>query len=123
MVGLHRIWPGIGHLNLCVGATNNMAKVDNHPHIYPSLGEGESSATNFRIQSVVRLREELNNEITAREALYKKYQRAVNVLVGLDTGATASGIILSGVGTGLLATLIVAPAVPAVMGAAAGCRL
>ena len=89
-----------------------MDKVENHSSLYPSLGEADSSATQFRLSQVIRLRDELKNEINGREALYKKYQRGVNVLDGVDSGATATGIVLGGVGTGLLATLIAAPVSP-----------
>ena len=96
---------------------NTMDKVDEHPsHLYPSLGEG----VDYRLQEVSRLREELKNEIGTRETLYKKYKRAVNTLDGVDTGATALSIVLGGVGTGLLTTLIGIPLVPIILGVAAG---
>ena len=110
-------------------------KVDEYPNLYPSLNEPvdlqdaidrvfESEIViDYRLTQVARLKDQLKTELDSREALYKKYRRAVNIVDAVDVGATATGIILGGVGTGLLATLIAAPAVPIIMGAAAGCAL
>ena len=98
-------------------------KVDEYPNLYPSLNEGRPSALDYRLNEVARLRDQLKAEVTIRKALHKKYSRAVNAVESLDVGATATGVVLGGVGTGLLATIIAAPAVPIILGVAAGCGL
>ena len=47
----------------------------------------------------------------------------MNVLDGVDSGATATGIVLGGVGTGLLDTLIAAPVVPILLSVVPGAAL
>ena len=87
--------------------------------LYPS----QPNEFDYRLTEVSRLKGQLEAEIVTRGALYKKYKRVVNALDGLDTGATATGVILGGLGTGLLVTVIAAPIVPIILGVAAGCGL
>ena len=99
--------------------SGGMEKVDEYPQLYPNL----EPPLDFRLQEISRLREELKKEIETRVALRKKYKRAITGLNGVDIGATALGVALGGIGTGLLATLFAAPVVPIIMGVAAGCGL
>ena len=93
-----------------------MEKVDNYSlHIYPSMDESQTQSVTvngveYRLTDVSHLKEKLKTESDARKALYKKYQRAVNVLDGVDTGETAIGTVLGGVESGLLVALIAPPA-------------
>ena len=99
-------------------------KVDEYPHLYPSLNENVPvSGVDYRLTQVAHLRDQVKAEFDFRESLAKKYTRAVNIVDAADVGATATGVILGGVGTDLLTTLIAAPAVPIIMGIAAGCGL
>jgi hypothetical protein len=99
-------------------------KVDAYPHLYPPLHEGQPvSGTDYRLTQVARLRDQLMAEGAARAGLYKKYRRSVNILDGIDIWASATGVILGGVGTGLLVTIVAVPAVPIILGVAAGCGL
>ena len=103
-----------------------MEKVDRHPqqHLYPPLDEGQPvSGADYRIAEVARIRDQLKAEAATREALHKKYSRAVNAVESLDVGVTAASIALGGVGTGLLVTVVAAPAVPIILGVGAACGL
>jgi hypothetical protein len=95
-----------------------MAKVDEPPQIYPILLQED-----YRLREISRIQSELKKEVERRSALHKKYKRAVNILDGVDTGASTLGIILGGVGTGCLLTLVGSPIVPIMMGISAGCGL
>ena len=92
-------------------------KVDEYP-LYPTL-----PGPDFRLTEVSRLQAQLQAEYDSREVYYKKYRRAVNIFDGIDTGFTVTGIVLGGVGTGLLASLIGAPLVPPIMGCGLLCGL
>ena len=102
-----------------------MAKVDEYPqHLYPTLNNDQPvSGTDYRLTQVARLRDQLMAEGTTRAGLYKKYRRSVNILDGIDVAASATGVVLSGVGTGLGISIIAAPVVPIILGVAAGCGL
>ena len=97
-------------------------KVNEHPLYYPTLPT-ETDRLNYRLMEVSLLKDQLKAEYDSHEGYYKKYRRAVTILDGVDAGANVAGVVLGGVGTGLLATLIAAPAVPPlwVSPLAAGC--
>ena len=98
--------------------------MDEFPQIYPPLNEGQPvSGDDYRLTEVARLRDQIKAEVAARASLYKKYRRSVNILDGIDIGASATGVILGRVETGLLATIVSAPAVPIILGVDAGCGL
>ena len=101
-------------------------KVDEYQHIYPPLTRTVStpvSGVHYRLTQVAHLRDQLKAEFDTRKGLHKKYSRAVNAVGSIDVGATATGGILGGVGTGLLMTMIAAPAAAICMSVAAGCGL
>ena len=81
-----------------------MEKIDK---LYPSLND---TGVDYRLTEISRLKEQLNSEYVIREAVYKKYRRAINTLENIDNGSTVTAIILGGVSTGLLSSLIGAPA-------------
>ena len=47
----------------------------------------------------------------------------VNAVESLDAETSTTGVVLGGVRTGLLATVVAAPAIPIILGVAAGCGL
>ncbi len=74
-------------------------KVDQYPMLYPSL-EGNSQ---FRLSEISKLKTKLQDEISERRQIYKKYKRAENILDGIDIGANSIALSLS-VTSGVLAS-------------------
>ena len=100
---------------------------DHHPKVYPHLEnnefDGPPNKTDYRLTEISRLQDKLIAEGRTRSGVLKKYNRAINVLDGLDMASSATALVLGGVGTGLLATVVATPIVPVIMGVAATCGL
>ena len=79
--------------------------------LYPELSKPSEEAQACRLQEIARLKEFLENEISERAKLYKKYRRGVNVLEGTDGVLLTASISLGFGGVGLLSTIIAAPVV------------
>ena len=73
------------------------------PQLYPDLPQGsEDSGVEFRLKNIEEIRKFLDNEVSEREKLRRKYKAAWNVLYG---AAQVSGLIAVGSGTGAVGTL------------------
>jgi len=94
-----------------------------YPHLENDESDGPPNKTDYRLTEISRLQDKLIAESIARTSVLKKYNRAINILDGIDMASSASAIVLGGVSTGLLATVIATPIVPIIMGIAAACGL
>ena len=92
-------------------------KISSKPYtlIYPDLSEESHEAADqseqgnsYCLQQIALLKKELLDEREKRALLYKKYQRGVNIINGVDTALVSASIGMS-ISGGLLATIIAAP--------------
>ena len=75
--------------------------------LYPQL---EPNPQIFRLNKITDIQKQLQNEFEQRRALHKKYQRAMNVLDGINIGFTSISLGASIAGIGILAgTVIIVP--------------
>ncbi len=90
-------------------------KVDQYPSMYPHLVDNTSQ---FRLTEISKLKTKLQDEISERMQLCKKYKRAENILEGLDIGANSIALTLS-VTSGVLAStgFLLPVAIPMVLAA------
>ena len=88
--------------------------------LYPSIDEinKESGVDGFRLQQISELEFRLQKERDTRISMYKKYNRAVNALDVVNAVLMVATIGLGGTGIGLLSTIVAAPAVVIMEGAA-----
>ena len=102
-------------------------KIDSHDdNIYPKLPSAPSSAEHprysvghtYRLQKINEIQKMLEEERDRRLDLSKKYHRSVEIINGIDTALVATIMGLGVAGVGLLSTIIAAPAVLAMEGAA-----
>lgn len=115
-----------------------MPKITTAPPIYPNLEVGnESNASNvgagaetvdagnqdYRMQEISRIRGHLENEIESRRGLYRKYNKAVNALDGVDTTLSAAAMGMGFVSAGLLSTIVATPVAVILSVVAGGCGL
>ena len=70
-----------------------------HPPLYPSLDNNSQ----FRLTEISQLKAKLQDEVSERMQLCKKYKRAENVLDGFDIGVNSIALSLS-VTSGVLAS-------------------
>ena len=75
------------------------AKVDQYPSIYPSLDNNSQ----FRLTEISKLKAKLQDEVTDRKQLCKIYNRAENILDGIDITTNSVALALS-VSSGVLAS-------------------
>ena len=95
-------------------------KQDEHM-IYPKLPsapEDPKDGHSYRLQKINDIQRSLEDERSKRESLSKKYHRCVKVINGIDTMLITSTMGLGIAGVGLLSTIIAAPAVLSLEGAA-----
>ena len=83
----------------------------------------QQDPSNFRLFEIRKLEGRLETERDLREKLYKKYRRAINVVDGVDTVLVVASIGLGATGVGLLSTIIAAPVVVILEGAALCCGI
>ena len=89
------------------------AKVDQYP-LYPSL----DNTSQFRLTEISKLKAKLQDEVTERQQLCKKYNRAENILDGVDIAVNSGALALSVTSGVLASTGILLPfAIPLVLSA------
>ena len=82
------------------------------PNLYPELPKEEvleDRDHSYRLGEISALKKKLEVEREKRGELYKKYQRGVNVLDGVDTSLLTLSIGMGIAGMGFLSTVIAAP--------------
>lgn len=75
----------------------------------PSAPIDEDEGHTYRLQKIGEIQKEIENERDKREALSKKYHRAVKVISGVDATLVAATMGLGIAGIGVLSTIIAAP--------------
>ncbi len=80
-------------------------KVDQYPSIYPSL----DNTSQFRLTEISKLKTKLEDEVSDRKRIYKKYTRAVNIIDGTDIGINSIASCLGVTSGVLVATGILIP--------------
>ncbi|KAH3844580.1 hypothetical protein DPMN_086839 [Dreissena polymorpha] len=83
----------------------------------------EGTAQSYRLQKINEIQKEIATERDQRANLSKKYHRAVRVIAGVDNALVVSSMVLGAAGIGVLSTIIAAPVVIAMEGAAIGIGL
>ncbi len=91
-------------------------KVDQYPSLYPVLQDTQSS---FRLSEISKMKTKLQDEVSERMQICKKYKRAINSIDFIDIGANSVALTLSVTSGVLASTGILLPiAVPLVVTAA-----
>ena len=88
--------------------------------LYPPL---ETTGDNHRLQHAAEVRSRLEKERDFRVSLYKRYQRGVNLVDGLDIALSVASAGLAASGFGLLTTIIAAPVAVGLQAGAIACGL
>jgi hypothetical protein len=78
----------------------------------------EGTAQTYRLQKINEIQREIAVDRNKRANLSKKYHRAVRVIAGIDSALVVCSMGLGAAGIGVLSTIIAAPAVIAMEGAA-----
>ena len=66
------------------------------PNLYPDLSNEDGQ--NYRLQKISAIEQILINEKDARKALYKKYNRGINITDGVDTTLISISVAMAGAG-------------------------